>query len=268
MLRKLLKYELKGTARYFLPLFAAIVLLSALNRMFGGVYGQGMRWINGLLIFIEVILIIGLAVMVFVITILRFYKNLLGNEGYLMFTLPVSARHNILSKLIAAMMWNIGALLTIALSVTIMSWRAADIAPLINFLWQNLVRVLRMQNIHVALMLVGWAIVCLISVTGSILSLYLAMSIGQLANNHKFLASFGAYLGIQSITSVLTSAIGSIITALPAEWLSGITLWFHSLSVAAIARLATLGVAAAAIVGCVVYYLITLWLLEHKLNLT
>jgi hypothetical protein len=268
MLRKLLKYELKGTARYYLPLFGAIVLFSIINSVYSGIFTQKPGWINGALIFIEVILLIALMVMTFVITVQRFYKNLLGNEGYLMFTLPVSAHHNILSKLLAAMLWNIATLGTITRSIVIISRQVTDIISLIKLLWQNLIHFFQIDALHATLMLVQWMSVGLLGVAVSILYLYLSMSIGQLANDHKFLASFGAYLGIQAIMSVLSSVIGSVINTLPKEWIQGVYRWFGSFGYTGGAQVITLVIAMITIAGGAISYFITHWLLKHKLNLT
>ena len=46
-----------------------------------------------------------IAVLCFVSTVQRFYKNLLGREGYLMHTLPVTETQLILSKLLTSMVW-------------------------------------------------------------------------------------------------------------------------------------------------------------------
>lgn len=49
--------------------------------------------------------IFAIAVLCFVSTVQRFYKNLLGREGYLMHTLPVTETQLILSKLLTSMVW-------------------------------------------------------------------------------------------------------------------------------------------------------------------
>ena len=49
-----------------------------------------------------VVLIISISAITLIIMVQRFYKNLLGDEGYLMFTLPVKTWQNVLNKLIFA----------------------------------------------------------------------------------------------------------------------------------------------------------------------
>lgn len=267
MLGKLLKYELMGTARYFLPLLAAALLFSVLNRLFNSVLSPAFYWITGLLTFIEVVLIIALAVMMLVIIIMRFYKNLLGSEGYLMFTLPVSTHHNILSKLITATIWNVVAMLVVAASILIMvGVNINDIAlsawnEFISFSWE-------IVNINPVLLLIEWVVVCLISVIGNILMLYLAMAIGQLANEHKFLASFGAFIGIQIGLSIIVSVVGATISGLTIATGPEAFEWFDTLDLATAVQFFTFGAALINIAFCAACYFVTHFLLNRKLNLS
>lgn len=86
MLGKLLKYELKATSRTFLPIYGALILVALGNRLFRmGNINLGF----GLTTAILVGLFVALGVLTLMVTIQRFNRNLLGDEGYLMFTLPV-----------------------------------------------------------------------------------------------------------------------------------------------------------------------------------
>ena len=49
----------------------------------------------------------------------RFYHNLLGNEGYLMFALPVSTSEHIIAKILTALIWM----------AMFRLWRAAPDSP-------------------------------------------------------------------------------------------------------------------------------------------
>ena len=112
MLGKLIKYEFRSTAIFFLPIYAALIIISALTsalyRLSESFNSDFFNFSLAASVSIYVLFAMGLAVTTFVIIIIRFYKNLLGNEGYLMFTLPVSAEQNILAKLIPAVVWFFG----------------------------------------------------------------------------------------------------------------------------------------------------------------
>lgn len=201
MLGKLLKYETKATARSFLPIYIAIFLFALVNRLInplqkvGNEFGttiEGFNFFNMMRMismFVYFALIVAVIAMTFIIIIQRFYKNLLGDEGYLMFTLPVKPWQHIISKLLVSMLWIILSFVIIICSVLI----------LVNV--DNLFGELG-GIINSARAFFGDTILILMPVSALILSAYFimtvynALSIGHLFTKHKILASFGAYIGI------------------------------------------------------------------------
>ena len=111
MLAKLIKHEFKATARIFLPILGTVLVLTgaaALTVKLGGilVLPGGTGWggpvlglASGLLCLLTFIAMMAMMTAAVVVTIQRFYKNLLGDEGYLMFTLPVTPAQHITAKL-------------------------------------------------------------------------------------------------------------------------------------------------------------------------
>ena len=96
MLFKLLKYDFRSMWKTFSLVWAACLVLALVNRFTLPFEGQTNVTIgpgDGILAFITALVFFGVlfamfvAVMIFVIQ--RFYKGLLGDEGYLMNTLPV-----------------------------------------------------------------------------------------------------------------------------------------------------------------------------------
>ena len=125
MLGKLMKHEFRATGRFGLPLCGVMIALAA-------VAGMTLRFWNtdrydwweeaGSLIFVLYGLsIFAVSIGVFIILIQHFKRNLLGDEGYLMRTLPVSIHELLLSKLFVALIWYIAATLLIILSVLLVA---------------------------------------------------------------------------------------------------------------------------------------------------
>ena len=198
MLGKLIKYEFRATAIYFLPIYVVLVLVSGLRYVVSLI---SQRFPNGFSAFsgfslsaIYLLLALGLAITTFIVIIIRFYKNLLGTEGYLMFTLPVSVEQNILAKLIPSVVWFMGScvlgMLTIAPA---MGLRFND-NPFTMFTGIRLGDV--PQILLAVLMVIG-------SLAGTFLFYYLCMCIGQMFNSHRFLVSAGAYIVIQTVLQIL-----------------------------------------------------------------
>lgn len=202
MLGKLMKYEIKATARWFLPLYAAIILIAVINRFLFAdplVVENPIFSFRGLMtsvsMLVYIILIIGVVFITLVVCIIRFYKSLLGDEGYLMFTLPVQTWKHILSKLLIAMMWNFLSGLISLLSVLI-------IIPSLELIE------IRQAFAELELIFGSWGyffIPLLITVTlaSGILKIYAAIALGQLFNKHKLLASFGMYIGLNTVSQFI-----------------------------------------------------------------
>ena len=198
MLGKLIKYEFRATAIYFLPIYVVLVLVSGLRYVVSLIsqkFSNGFSAFSGFsLSAIYLLLALGLAITTFIVIIIRFYKNLLGTEGYLMFTLPVSVEQNILAKLIPSVVWFMGScvlgMLTIAPA---MGLRFND-NPFTMFTGIRLGDV--PQILLAVLMVIG-------SLAGTFLFYYLCMCIGQMFNSHRFLVSAGAYIVIQTVLQIL-----------------------------------------------------------------
>lgn len=107
MLRKLLKYDLKAIFKFWW--IAAIV--TVLASVFGGFCDhvlntyEGDAWSIYLMMSMgslaATFLTMALPVLTFVLIFIRFYKNFFTDEGYLTFTLPVSRRKLMMSKIIS-----------------------------------------------------------------------------------------------------------------------------------------------------------------------
>ncbi len=104
MLAKLLKYEFKDTAR-IIPLFYLITLIFA--GMVLSAKTLDIEWFQVTTSALLLLLGIAVSVITFVIIVMRFYKNLFSNEGYLMFTLPVKPYMLLTSKTIVSFFWMI-----------------------------------------------------------------------------------------------------------------------------------------------------------------
>jgi len=199
MLAKLMKYEIKATARLFLPLYAVLIIYAVINRLINPFYSleiQGsftFQTIFGTLsIIVYFILIVSVFVMTLIIIIQRFYKNLLGDEGYLMFTLPVKPWQHIISKLMTAMMWYILSAVFVLLS-NFISIKDIDLTTLLNLI---------KSSIFNASFLI-LPILILVQLASNTMMIYDAMTLGHLFQKHRLLASFAMYCVLYIIQQVL-----------------------------------------------------------------
>ena len=222
MLGKLLKYELKSTSRILPILYVAVLvagLLFGFTLRFAEWTGNaeytalGITGENTNLVLITVlvlfgtlygILLVAIQVMTLIAILMRFYKNLLQGEGYLMHTLPVETWKLVTSKLLVAILWEVIALIVSLLSALLIGLSSGMLGYILREL--DLVEAFRFvseqMNLNLALFIFGYVL----SFISGILVFYLCMSIGNLANRNKILFSVLAYLGINIALSAVASA--------------------------------------------------------------
>lgn len=108
MLGKLLKHDFKALFRNYGLLFIALFGVTFLYKLYLFLPRNiVLEFTNGLMGVLYVVVILGCLFGTVVINIVRFYKNLVTDEGYLTFTLPVSSKQIIASKLISSLVMDI-----------------------------------------------------------------------------------------------------------------------------------------------------------------
>lgn len=153
--------------------------------------------------FIYITLMVGMIIMTLIVMIQRFYKNLLGDEGYLMFTLPVQSEKHIFSKLTVAMLWTVISGIVAFCSILIIA------SPHIFTpeVFENLSMAMNqfMQYFGSLAYLVGLEAIVLglLGMAFMILTIYAAIALGHLFNKHKLLISFGMYIVLKTVSQII-----------------------------------------------------------------
>ena len=219
MLGKLIKYEFKACGRVFFPIYIGILVLAAANGLFNnynifqfenGGFSFSIGSIQNILILVLFALFVALFVLTIVLTIQRFKKNLLEDEGYLMFTLPVSSKNLILSKYLVALIFIVLSTIVAVLSfifIGLLSGNVSfsDIMSIIRL--EIFERLFEMQDLwKFALMMV---VIFMILYSTFILTVYLSISVGQLPQFNKFRVVAGviAFFLINMIISYIQNFI-------------------------------------------------------------
>ena len=225
MLGKLIKHELRGSGRTMLPFILVSLFLSVMAglSMRAMEHQQEYSWFNilfGIVIFLFVAGLMAVCIMSVVVVINRFRQNLLGDEGYLMFTLPVSVDQHLWSKLIVSAIWFAATALTCMLAVMLML-----LCNINNFEidWSEVGYVMgelgRMMREFGILHIVGYCLELLamffVGACVSCLTFYCAMAIGYSFSNRKVLLSILAFFGIDILFSILQSSLIMLLNAIP-----------------------------------------------------
>ncbi len=278
MLRKLMKYEFRATGRIYLPMYALLILFAAVNRVFMAVNSSKFQFPDAgsniaeraasigqtISMTLYIFIIVGVFVVTFVVTIQRFYKNLLSDEGYLMFTLPVKTHQLISSKLIVAAVWNLLSIIAAILSVLVMV-ASADFFTSFGDVMRVLGQALSTYGAPAYALTLEFILLAFASLFGSIVMIYASIAVGHLCRKHRVMGALGAYLGF----SVLEQIVASVVISIPAiSWVLGSVGHEPSeMEVLGQAQIFMVIMILVTLVFGVVYFFLTNLILKKKLNL-
>ena len=203
MLGKLIKYELITCGRTFLPIYLAILLMSVIT---GFSINMEIFKISGVSMIILFGLFVSLVVLTIMIIIQRFRKNLLEDEGYLMFTLPVTSKELILSKYSVSLIYIIlSSIVSLISFIMIILISNINNFSLDYFLYD--LSILSNELLSVKSTLIYTIILIFVRYTIFILSIYLSLSMGQLSIFNKY-RNIVAFLSFFIINIVLGKIYG------------------------------------------------------------
>lgn len=103
MFGKLLKHEFSAVAKDLLPVYLLMIAAAVITNL---LFLTRFNTPSVIAAAVFGAITVAAFVITLVTTIRRFRRNLLKDEGYLMFTLPVTTKQLILSKAIAAIVWS------------------------------------------------------------------------------------------------------------------------------------------------------------------
>ena len=213
MFGKLLKYEFKSTAKWYLLITLIALGLSVLTGIIAGSSSTTIRsWdldtmqmvagTIGILIFGGVI---GLYLSNYYIIIRRFYSNLYGREGYLTWTLPASPHAIILSKFVGALVASLYCLFLLFFSglLTIIVMGAVvgqDLSPVFSIIAEAF-----------SYSIAYWMIIWWIFTTASgIFLFYVSIALGQLFQNRRGFKAILFFFLLCIVLSIIGTAVNPL----------------------------------------------------------
>ena len=268
MLTKLLKHEFRATARIMGPLYL-VLLAVALGFNFSArlmdTSNVVLNILAALVILAYVAAIIGVFIVAFILMLQRFYKNLLGDEGYIMFTLPASVHQHVWSKLIVSAVWFILTGVVVVLSVLVLAFNVSfltDLAEVFPKLFEQLNAYYAFNG--TAFMLEGLILLFAGCMTFS-LQFYAALAVGHSFPNHKMALSVVFYFVFQFAMQILGAFLILALDEGPLYQLL-MRLDFHIDGAAAVHFAMWILIALTALYGAV-FYFVTALTLKKRLNL-
>lgn len=265
MLGKLLKHEFKATAKLLIPLNLIVIAITIIGRIilsFELLQNDFFHFLNITLTCIYSFSLIALFIVTFVYLVVRFYKNLYGNEGYLMHTLPVSSTALLNAKLITSICFGI--LTSIVCAGSLFALLAANLSE--DFNYAKMARLFELEmGISFTEFWVIMVLSCILAIILFLIKIYACISIGQLFEKHKILAAVIAYLVVYVIMQMISSAtilLGNmkLFTAL-SSYDAG------SAEIAAFYRSSLLSSEIESVIFIVIFYLTAWYIMKKKVNL-
>ncbi|MPM96962.1 hypothetical protein SDC9_144132 [bioreactor metagenome] len=155
-------------------------------------------------------ILVGIFVATIVVMIQRFYKNLLSDEGYLMFTLPTKPWKHITSKLLVSLIWLAVSGIMAIISILIIAYDKIFTFEAFIEMKKAIEAFYDYLGASGNIVIIEGLLAIIIGIISNVLIIYASIAIGHLFNKHKVLASLGALIGLNTISQIILTIISLI----------------------------------------------------------
>ena len=258
MLFKLLKYDFRAMWKQFALIWGAALALALVNRfsIFLNADGHETHFRSASLSAVPVFAFTAALIAMFVISVIfviqRFSKGLLGDEGYLMHTLPVRPWELVASKLICGIVtWVLSGMVALLSPVLMIPLNLSD---LLQFPWVKLLLGI-LKHPDTILLMMGFCLLVISYIALFISVMYLSIAIGHLVSRHRKLICTAAFIGLYIVLLNFYARISSI----------ALVRWLMDLNTTGAG--AMFKCSAFVLVPALALLAAVCWILENKLNL-
>ena len=276
-LGKLIKYDFMDASKLIIPFYIGMGVMGIVIRIFWFVLlnekiDDRIKISTGVFQFMSyfsyVVVIIGIILMTYYVVIIRYYRSIYGNEGYLTNTLPIETYEIILAKLITFISWFI-------VNGIIIFFTFWFIIPLEEVFKANIFRPEAFREIEMFLrhsvgttLIIG-IISLLVMTIEKILFLFLCVSIANMVKSYRILTGVGAYIILGGVINLIKRMI------LTVSYIFDIKNYSNSYNNTDLETLRTfeyifntnLGLIFISIIFSIILFFVVNYLLKNKLNL-
>lgn len=229
MLLKLIKHDFRALSRTLLPLNLSVVGAGVLEAVLLAVVVRtldlpdpGVTGTTAAVALTLPIMLIGVAILAsatvsLILIAVHFYRNLIGDEGYLMFTLPTTSGRILWSKLITGMLYLAINAAAIAIAIDLPLLFGTGTEGLVNtdltaFIARAVPELERMlSGVNLPGTIAAGVLFAVTGAASQLLKLYFAMAVGGLsAKKHKLLATIGVYFGTNLVLGFLKNVLRAL----------------------------------------------------------
>ena len=279
MLKKVLKYEWISTGRILVILHIALAIVTLLGNIEVGYLKSkiGYLSVNGGTVQMEgalgaltvagivayILIVFAAVVGTMVYLIVRYYKSMYTDEGYLTHTLPVQTHTIMLGKMIVAVCWMMIDVIAVVLS----AWSIISRGIGIRFaeVWSEITNALSQAGIRN--MLWTFIVLAVIDIILCTLSRWeqvtASFALGQLSNDHKILMSVASYIGLNIVLQI----IGFIFGINTSKLFFGIEMGGINQEPAQVVMKMMIMMAVYSAIITAVFYIISYFITKKKLNI-
>lgn len=235
MLGKLIKYEWRGLYKVGL-LLLGVVAFATLLGFFAAhsplwsdirIYDETVEAFAGMMSFgaimIYIMLLVGVVYAVLIYVAVRFYRTMYTDEGYLLHTLPVNKNQILISKVLMGSVWVF--FINVAVFASVMAFvsfifeavspgsfgelmrEMAEIYAEIGMELRNMDSVTKMRVVHLLISMTGYVVLGLPS---TLVTIFGAISLGQLFSKHRVLMAILSYVGINIGINIVSALLRTL----------------------------------------------------------
>ena len=216
--------------------------------------------------FIWFIALIAAGIMTIAMNVYRFYKNLLSDEGYLMFTLPVSVHQLVWSKLLVGILWMFLTTVLIFGGIILGFYNifvgVGSLEPSVSGM---IAEMFGYMDLNIPMLAVLALLGILFASAAGVLEFYCVLAIGYGFTKNKALWSVVIYFAISTVISIISSIISVASALMGAEPMADSMM--TTLSVSQQLALSMLGGIGVYAVLAAIFYVVTVLNLKKRLNL-
>ncbi len=261
MLGKLMKYESKATWKFILIANLMITVMTIMANVtvkldfFSYEQPNVIQFIAIMVMMTYILSMFAMIIGVAIFLVYRFYTSTYSDQGYLLHTLPVDKHHIIIAKVLVSALWIILCEFIMYLSVIILVAANGEVFETLKDGMDSIISITISETATVRGFAVVMSLVAfLFSLFAKLLKVTACISLGQLSANHKLLVSILYYFGIYIVQQILGVIYLAFIAAINKNNSFYDMYGWESMLVSGI-------------VYSVVFYLITWYVMDKKLNL-
>jgi hypothetical protein len=251
MFLKIFKYDMKNIGRVLFPLYAITLFACGLTRLLSIFDDLVLMQVLSFLTNVSAIfLMIATLVLTLFMCVKRFYTNLFKDEGYLTNVLPVKLETHIISKVVCSLIFNTIAIIVFVSSFAIMYY-SIELVESMTIIIEALKEFIPMAFIASVLSLQSYEmLICT------------AYAFGQRRNKSKILYSVLYGIGLYYIPQIISLIGMGIVLLIKNDFIELLGLLDMDTF-----RLVFIMGNICSVLGCVIYYLLTRWSLNSKMDL-